>query len=303
VKTDDKRLSQAYNFCQQLAKSHYENFPVASILLPKRLRLPISVIYAFSRTADDFADEGNATQTERLHQLDIYSHALLQISEESYQGSDPIFIALADVIHQHDLPVHLFHDLLSAFKQDVVKNRYANFDEVLDYCTRSANPVGRLLLHLNGKPNLKQLEQSDKVCTALQLINFYQDIVQDCTEQDRVYIPQDELVASGLTETDLVKPDTQKIAPLIRSLYRRTEQLMAQGYPLGTVLSGRMGWEVRAMTLGGIKTLALLKMQKDEELLTRPRLGKMMMMKVLLGSLVNSIYLSTAKKLLARISA
>ena len=303
MKTDDKRLSQAYNFCQQLAKSHYENFPVASILLPKRLRLPISVIYAFSRTADDFADEGNATQTERLHQLDIYSHALLQISEESYQGSDPIFIALADVIHQHDLPVHLFHDLLSAFKQDVVKNRYANFDEVLDYCTRSANPVGRLLLHLNGKPNLKQLEQSDKVCTALQLINFYQDIVQDCTEQDRVYIPQDELVASGLTETDLVKPDTQKIAPLIRSLYRRTEQLMAQGYPLGTVLSGRMGWEVRAMTLGGIKTLALLKMQKDEELLTRPRLGKMMMMKVLLGSLVNSIYLSTAKKLLARISA
>jgi len=303
VKTDDKRLSQAYIFCQQLAKSHYENFPVASILLPKRLRLPISVIYAFSRTADDFADEGDATQTERLHQLDIYSHALLQISEESYQGSDPIFIALADVIHQHDLPVHLFHDLLSAFKQDVVKNRYANFDEVLDYCTRSANPVGRLLLHLNGKPNLKQLEQSDKVCTALQLINFYQDIVQDCTEQDRVYIPQDELVASGLTETDLVKPDTQKIAPLIRSLYRRTEQLMAQGYPLGTVLSGRMGWEVRAMTLGGIKTLALLKMQKDEELLTRPRLGKMMMMKVLLGSLVNSIYLSTAKKLLARISA
>ena len=303
MKTDDKRLSQAYNFCQQLAKSHYENFPVASILLPKRLRLPISVIYAFSRTADDFADEGDATQTERLHQLDIYSHALLQISEESYQGSDPIFIALADVIHQHDLPVHLFHDLLSAFKQDVVKNRYDNFDEVLDYCSRSANPVGRLLLHLNGKPDHEQLEQSDNVCTALQLINFYQDIVQDYTEQDRIYIPQDELIASGLTETDLVKPDTQKIAPLIRSLYGRTEQLMAKGYPLGSVLSGRMGWEVRAMTLAGIKTLALLKKQRDEELLTRPRLSRVIMIKVLLGSLVNSIYLSSAKKLLGRISA
>jgi len=303
VKTDDKRLCQAYDFCQQLAKSHYENFPVASILLPKRLRLPISVIYAFSRTADDFADEGDATQTERLHQLDVYSHALLQISEESYQGSDPIFIALADVIHRHDLPVHLFHDLLSAFKQDVVKKRYDNFDEVLDYCSRSANPVGRLLLHLNGKPRTEQLEQSDNVCTALQLINFYQDIVQDYTEQDRIYIPHDELVASGLTETDLVKPDTQKIAPLIRSLYQRTEQLMAKGYPLGSDLSGRMGWEIRAMTLGGIKTLALLKKQKDEELLTRPRLDKLMMIKVLMGSLVNSIYLNTAKKLLGRIPA
>lgn len=303
MKTDDQRLSQAYNFCQQLAKSHYENFPVASILLPKRLRLPISVIYAFSRTADDFADEGDATQTERLHQLDVYSHALLQISEESYQGSDPIFLALADVIHRHDLPVHLFQDLLSAFKQDVVKNRYGNFDEVIDYCNRSANPVGRLLLHLNGKPSLEQLEQSDSVCTALQLINFYQDIVQDYTEQDRLYIPQDQLVAFGLTETDLVKPDTQKIAPLIRSLYQRTELLMAKGYPLGSVLSGRMGWEVRAMTLGGINTLALLKKQKNEELLTRPRLDRLMMIKVLLGSLVKSIYLTTAKKLLGRISA
>jgi hydroxysqualene synthase len=303
VKTDDKRLNQAYNFCQQLAKSHYENFPVASILLPKRLRLPISVIYAFSRTSDDFADEGHATQSERLHQLDVYSDALLQISDESYQGSDPIFIALADVIHQHDLPVHLFHDLLSAFKQDVVKNRYDNFDEVLDYCSRSANPVGRLLLHLNGKPRPEQLEQSDNVCTALQLINFYQDIVQDYTEQDRIYLPHDELVASGLTETDLVIPDTQKIAPLIQSLYQRTEKLMAKGYPLGSDLSGRMGWEVRAMTLGGIKTLALLKKQNNEEILSRPRLSRVIMIKVLLGSLVNSIYLRTAKKLLGRISA
>lgn len=301
MKTDDKRLNQAYSFCQQLAKSHYENFPVASVLLPKRLRLPISVIYAFARTADDFADEGDATQTERLYKLDIYSHALLQISEESYQGNDPIFIALADVIHQHDLPVQLFHDLLSAFKQDVVKNRYGNFDEVLDYCSRSANPVGRLLLHLNGKPGPERLEQSDNVCTALQLINFYQDIVQDYTEQDRIYIPQEELVASGLAETDLVKPDTQMIAPLIRSLYQRTEQIMAKGYPLGAALSGRMGWEVRAMTLGGIQTLALLKKQRDEELLTRPRLGRTMMVRVLLGSLVKSLYLRTAKKLLGKI--
>jgi hydroxysqualene synthase len=298
VKTDDKRLSQAYNFCQQLAKSHYENFPVASILLPKRLRQPISVIYAFSRTADDFADEGGATNTERLHQLDIYSHALLQIGEESYQGTDPIFIALADVIHRHDLPVHLFQDLLSAFKQDVVKSRYANFEEVLDYCTRSANPIGRLLLHLDGNPSHHQLEQSDNVCTALQLINFYQDILQDYAEQNRIYIPQNELASSGLVESDLVQENSHKIAPLIRSLYQRTEEIMAKGNPLGAALSGRMGWEVRAMTLGGIQTLALLKKQRDVELLTRPRLGKGLMIRVLLWSLFKSLYLNKAKKLL-----
>lgn len=127
MKTDDSQLKQAYDFCQNLAKSHYENFPVASILLPKRLRLPISVIYAFARTADDVADEGDASQDTRLQQLDYFSQSLLAISEQCYQGNDPIFIALADVIQKHDLPTHLFDDLLSAFKQDVTKNRYADF--------------------------------------------------------------------------------------------------------------------------------------------------------------------------------
>ena len=303
MKTDDKQLKQAYDFCQQLAKSHYENFPVASILLPKRLRQPISVIYAFARTADDFADEGNASSETRLQQLDTYSLSLRQISDCDYQGSDPIFIALANVIQTNDLPTHLFDDLLSAFKQDVVKNRYADFNEVLDYCTRSANPVGRLLLHLCGNPTCEQLEQSDAVCTALQLINFYQDIVQDYTEQDRIYIPQNELAKSGLIESDLIHPDTQKIAPLIRSLYQRTEQLMAKGYPLGSTLSGRMGWEVRAMTLGGVYTLALLREQTNENLLTRPRLGRGKMTKIVLGSLLKTLYLGSARNVLRRLPA
>lgn len=291
-------IEQAHQFCQQLTRSHYENFPVASILLPKRLRRPISVIYAFARTADDFADEGNQPPEVRLQQLDYYGHALLQISEQSYQGNDPIFIALADVIQTHDLPTHLFDDLLSAFKQDVITNRYANFDEVLDYCKRSANPVGQLLLHLDGKPSEQQLQQSDAVCTALQLINFYQDIVQDYTEQDRIYIPQDELIAAGLQESDLVQADTQKIAPLIRSLYQRTEQIMAQGYPLGAQLSGRMGWEVRAMTLGGIQTLALLRGQGDEELLGRPRLSKKTLISLSLVSMFKALFLTKARELL-----
>lgn len=292
-------LDSAYLFCQQLANSHYENFPVASILLPKRLRRPISVIYAFARTADDFADEGNAEQQFRLKQLENYSLALEAISNDSYQDTDPIFIALSDVITRHKLPLQLFHDLLSAFKQDVVKNRYANFAEVLDYCTRSANPVGRLLLHLNGTPCQQQLEQSDSVCTALQLINFYQDIEQDYREQDRIYIPLDELSQAGLTETDLIQPDSQKIAPLIRSLYQRAQYLMGKGYSLGTALTGRMGWEVRAMTLGGISTLALLIQQDDTMLLQRPRLNKTSVLKLLSISMSKHFYIKKTLQLLS----
>lgn len=298
MRTADPRLLQAYNYCQNLAKSHYENFPVASILLPKRLRRPISVIYAFSRTADDFADEGDASTETRLEQLDNYSLSLRQISDQDYQGNDPIFIALADVIQSHDLPCHLFDDLLSAFKQDVVKNRYANFEEVLDYCSRSANPVGRLLLHLNGSPTQEQLEQSDAVCTALQLINFYQDIEQDYVEQDRIYIPQNELVDAGLIEKDLVQPDSQKIAPLIRSLYQRTSQIMNTGHLLGSTLTGRIGWEIRAMTLGGLITLQKLIVQPNRNLLSRPRLSKRNKLRILFISGLKFYYKHTAKIIL-----
>lgn len=298
MKTNKPSLSQAYQHCKQMAQSHYENFPVASILLPKQLRQPISVIYAFARTADDFADEGDALPKERLQQLDDYSLTLQQISNYNYQGNNPIFIALADVIQQHKLPIKLFEDLLSAFKQDVVKKRYANFEEVLDYCTRSANPVGRLLLHLVGQTDDEQLKQSDNVCTALQLINFYQDIVQDYTESGRIYIPQDELVTAGLKEEDLIQPDSQKIAPLIRSLYQRTELILAQGCQLGMHLNGRMGIEVRAMTLGGIFTLNKLIKQDDELLLSRPRLNKLLFVRILIVSLFKGWYFRVAGALL-----
>jgi phytoene/squalene synthetase len=154
------------------------------------------------------------------------------------------------------------------------------------------------LLYLNGNPTQQQLEQSDAVCTALQLINFYQDIVQDYTEQDRVYIPQDELTKHGLSEIDLVNLNSQKIAPIIRDLYQRTELIMSQGFPLGTSLSGRMGWEVRAMTLGGITTLNLLTSQSNLNLINRPRLSKWNMIKVLFMSGFNHTYSKTARKLL-----
>jgi squalene synthase HpnC len=294
VVTSDQ-LVAAYDFCQQLAASHYENFPVASKLLPKRLRQPINVIYAFSRTADDFADEGDADQLTRLNQLDEYSQHLDQIEDNDYTGDNPIFIALADVIEQHQLPMSLFHDLLSAFKQDVVKSRYNNFEEVLDYCTRSANPVGRLLLHLMHQTSEQQLQQSDAICTALQLINFYQDIEQDLIESNRIYIPLDELAEAGIKETDVIHIENPKLVALIRNLYGRTQAIMERGLPLGASLNGRIGWEVRAMTLGGVKTLNALKAQPDEKLLSRPRLSKAKLLTVMLQSLNKYIYLSAAR--------
>lgn len=294
-------LEQAYAYCQQLTRSHYENFPVASFLLPKRLRRPISVIYAFARTADDFADEGNLSRAERLHRLEGFSKALGQIEEHHYQGKDPIFIALEDVISQHRLPVRLFHDLLTAFKQDIVKSRYADFSEVLDYCRYSADPVGRLLLHLTISPSERQLQQSDAVCTSLQLINFYQDIVQDYREQDRIYLPQDELSAAGFKEADLVANNSESIAVVIRSLYRRTAKLMQQGYLLGARLRGRMGWEVRAMTLGGITTLHQLLQQTDSNLLSRPRLSKTQMLMILARSASPQVYRRHCERLVSSI--
>tara|TARA_R110001583_G_scaffold173287_1_gene327155 strand:- start:4902 stop:5798 length:897 start_codon:yes stop_codon:yes gene_type:complete len=292
------KLENAYKFCQNMAQSHYENFPVASVFLPQNLRLPISVIYAFARTADDFADEGKVSQETRLEQLDVYSKALSEIKNQGYSGKDPIFIALMDVIKKHNLPISLFNDLLSAFKQDVVKNRYANFEEVLDYCTRSANPIGRLLLHLNGNPTDEQLEQSDAICSALQLINFYQDIIQDYNEQDRVYLPQEEMAAEKIQDVDLLQADTQHLASLLKNLYKRTKELLKTGYLLGASVKGRLGWEIRAMSLGGISTLHMLCEQDDTKLLTRPRLHKKQLMFIMLNSACSARYIKKANLLL-----
>ena len=289
-------LETAYQFCQKLAQSHYENFPVASVFLPKKLRRPISVIYAFARTADDFADEGDAPQQQRLDQLNDYSRVLKAIDNNDYQGNNAIFIALADVIKQHQLPISLFKDLLDAFKQDVVQNRYQNFDDVLDYCKRSANPVGRLLLLLEGHPTEQQLQQSDAICSALQLINFYQDIVQDITESDRIYIPTEELEEFGVSEKQLTQLDTTNIAPLIRLQHKRALGLMITGVRLGTTVKGRIGWEIRAMTLAGITTLNKLISLNDDALLNRPRLSKFTLLKIVFISYSKTLYLSNAAK-------
>lgn len=266
-------LQNAYTECLHMAQSHYENFPVASRLLPKHLRQPIAVIYAFARRADDFADEGNLSNGERMAALTDFSNKL-DLIEQGKGVEDTTFIALADVIKQHQLPISLFHDLLTAFKMDVTKARYANFGEVMEYCRYSANPVGRLLLHLNKATSPQNLGYSDAVCSALQLTNFLQDISQDLEEGDRIYVPQDEMAQFGVSEEDirnkLTNPATRK---LIEFQIRRTVKLMQSGAPLGKILKGRMGLELRMTIMGGSRILYRLNQQYDD-VFSRPRLSK-----------------------------
>lgn len=267
-------LPQAYAYCEQMARSHYENFPVASRLLPARLRRPIAVIYAFARSADDFADEGDLPAAQRLARLDAYRSELDALAR-SENGTHPIFIALADVIARHDLPLPLFHDLLSAFRQDVTQGTYADFDAVLDYCRRSANPVGRLLLHLNGAASVENLALSDHVCSSLQLINFYQDLTQDYDEMGRIYIPQDEMRQYGVRSDHFRdRRNDAALRELLRLQYRRSREMMYAGMPLGRHLRGRFGWEIRLIIAGGLRILERLEANLDMAPFSRPRLRR-----------------------------
>lgn len=278
-------LESAYQHCMRMTRSHYENFPVASRLLPRALRTPVSVIYAFARSADDFADEGELAPAERLARLDGYWRQLDAIAAGRTPG-DPIFIALADVVQRHALPLQLLYDLLTAFRQDVVKSRYANFDEVLAYCRYSANPVGRIVLHLAGDAGADNLRDSDKICTALQLINFWQDLEQDYLESNRVYLPQDELAAYGVAEEQLGRRGN---SPALRALMdkqiERSRGLMLDGAPLGARLRGRLGIEIRATIHGGLCVLDALARRRDD-VFARPRLRRRDWLRVLRRALL-----------------
>ncbi len=265
-------LDDAYAHCLRLARGHYENFPVASRLLPRRLQRPISVIYAFARSADDFADEGNLPEATRLAQLDDYVTKLDALRDRRTLD-DPIFIALGDVIAQHALPLEPFYDLLTAFRQDVTKRRYANFAEVLNYCRYSANPVGRLVLHLCQEATAESLRDSDAICTALQLINFWQDLAQDIDENDRIYLPQDEMALCGVTDQQLMEHRTNPaLQKLLDMQIARTRRLLLSGTTLGARLTGLLGLEIRATIHGGLCVLETLAHRTDP--FTRPRLRR-----------------------------
>ena len=273
---------QGYQWCRALAQSHYENFPVASRFLPRRLRDPIAAIYAFARSADDIADEGDISRQLRLHRLQEMETALAAV-EAGGADNTPLFQALADTITRYRLPVDLFRDLLSAFRQDVSKTRYADFNELMDYCSRSANPVGRLMLYLTGQVSDSRLVMADNVCSALQLINFVQDIDRDYRKNHRIYIPQAELQYYAVSEDDIKhRRNSAGFKQLMNFQIQRAAGLLDSGSPLGRQSRGRFGLELRAIILGGSRILEKLRQQDD--LFDQPRLNSRDQMRIIWGA-------------------
>ena len=255
------------------ANTHYENFPVASALLPMRLRRPIGLIYSFARQADDFADEGDLTPEQRLALLDGFKQELDRIGA----GQPPqsaFFVTLAAMIQEWQLPLQPFYDLLDAFSQDVVKSRYANFGEVMDYCRRSANPVGRLLLHLYGEATPRNIAYSDAICSSLQIINFLQDVEVDY-KKNRIYFPQDEMAKYRITEQQIARGDASGMwGTFMLFEIERARKLLQSGAPLGLALKGRIGLEMRAIIAGGETILRKLHKARGDMFSQRPALQK-----------------------------
>lgn len=267
-------VPEAFAYCEGMARAHYENFPVGSLLVPKARRKHVYSIYAFARTADDFADEGydsgEWTEARRLAALTDWEHKL----DESFAGraEHPVFVALAATAAELKLPVQLFKDLLSAFKQDVIKRRYADFAEVLDYCTRSANPVGRLILLLFDYRDERLHQLSDHICTALQLANFWQDVAVDI-KKDRIYLPQEEMMRFGVTEEDLRnRRFSAAYADLLRFQVERTREIFALGQTLPAQVRGRLAVELRLTWLGGMRILERIEALGYDTLNARPKI-------------------------------
>lgn len=253
---------------------HYENFPVASFLLPKRLVPAVEAIYAFARSADDIADEGDAAPAERLAALDHYQQGLDAIGRGE-ACAEPMFRRLAAVVAQYRLPLQPFRDLLSAFRQDIAVKRYADFDTLLDYCRRSANPVGLLMLSLYGAADARNVRDSDAICSALQLINFLQDVAVD-RAKERIYLPLDDMTRFGVApaQLDLGRLDAPWRA-LMAFEVARARDLLLCGAPLALRLPGRIGWELRLVVQGGLRILEAIEQADYDVFGRRPKLGKL----------------------------
>ena len=259
---------------------HYENFPVASVLLPRRLRGAVTDIYRFARAADDIADEGSATDDERLARLAAFRTELHRIGAEPGTTPPPglppladIFTPLARTIARHQLPITPFFDLLSAFEQDITVKRYEDYATLADYCTRSANPVGRLMLHLFDATTPQDTAESDAICSGLQLVNFWQDVRVDW-HKHRVYLPQEDLRRHGVTDDDLA---ACRLTPAWRELMafqvERTRALLHFGAPLARRLPGRIGLELRLVVQGGLRVLERIEASGYDVFMNRPELG------------------------------
>ncbi len=287
-----------------LPVDHYENFPVASWLLPPRWRSPIEAIYGFARRADDIADEGELPPAERLAQLERHLRALDAI--ESGRAPEPEFAAIARAVAEYALPVAPLRDLIDAFAQDVTRKRYATFGELMDYARRSANPIGRLLLHLfswGKSPAVSPRDaqsglavRSDLICSALQLVNFWQDVAVDW-RKGRVYIPQEDLERFGVGEEAIANGAADdRWAALMAFECARAREMLIAGAPLGRVLPGRLGLEIRATVGGGLAILDRIDAVRADVFRRRPVLTKLDWMKVIARAVTNTgVESSTAR--------
>ncbi len=271
--------------------NHYENFPVASWLCPPHLRAPIAAIYAFARTADDIADEGDAPAQRRLDDLAAMRQALLQcLDQQAFTKQarpdsqatqwPKVFEPLGRMVAQFNLPVSLLLALLDAFEQDVAKSRdkagYASRQELLSYCKLSANPVGRLLLHLYDITDPGSLDMSDKVCTALQLINFWQDLSVDVS-RGRYYVPDEECVRFGVGLQRLIQEhrsgsQTPAATALVTAQVAHAKSMMLAGAPLAKRIPGRAGWELRLVVQGGLRIIDKIEAINYATLIQRPKI-------------------------------
>ena len=268
----------AYAACLRLAGRHYENFPVASRLLPRAMRPHIAAIYAFARIADDFADEGTVPPAVRLERLEDWQHRLHAAasgapSRSNDLDADAVFVALSETIRRCRLDVALFEDLLGAFGQDVLVTRYERWEDLLDYCRRSANPVGRLVLAVAGYRDAAAGVESDAVCTALQLTNFWQDLERDW-RHGRLYVPLATVRAAGAVEADLDRRIwTPAWRDALQEVGARTRALFVAGQAVTDRVAGRLRWELRATWLGGVRILERLERADFDVFGSRPSLG------------------------------
>ncbi len=277
-------VQNAYNTAIDFAKSHYENFPVVSFLVPEELQKHIAIIYWFARTADDIADEGNLSDQERILKLDQFQNDF----SEALKGNpkSPYEIALANTIDQKNLNPQNFFNLLKAFRQDITKKRYSSFEELLNYCKHSADPVGRLILELYNIRNEDAIIFSDKICTALQLTNFYQDLSIDYSK-GRIYLPVDEMEKFDVDEKMFeLKQNSLNLKQLLKFSLDRTENMLNEGKGLLRFLNGRLKYEIKWTILGGLETLNKIKNIDYDVIHLRPSLTKTDFIRLLIKSII-----------------
>lgn len=282
-----QELNQQYNNSQNFASSHYENFPVISLTLPKSIRKHVAVIYQFARQADDIADEGNFTSEQRIINLDEYSNKLKECVNGKYDNT--FWSALGNTIDEKKLSSQYFHDLLSAFRQDILINRYEDFDQINDYCCRSANPIGRLMLQLFDIQDESIYQYSDKICTALQLTNFYQDVSLDILK-NRIYIPLKELDKFGIRENVFEKKQINtNFQELMRFQLSRTKKLFKEGRSILKYLPKSFLVQMKMTILGGEKILEKIEEIDFDVLNFRPKLNKLDYLTIFLKGLFRNV--------------